>query len=422
MAPAFPLALLLRAMPIPLHTVLVIEDPSEHSRDHGDSVRIADLLFDGTYSRATGEGEGREGAMDGAYPTAASYAFLSLLATFSLHSVSNCCRLIFDACGERAAKFAVIPAALCQMWLLWPPLTFTFSLQMVMLILIAIDYCQHLVSCAYWAAVACRATSASRRGRALYGVCGGLFHMLSAVPLVSFHVVTSYQFFETTERPGPWVCVPLVGLAVGLMASAQTCWINMALLTPQASAATRLAMVHEPRGSGRRAPSPQLPRAAPRKQRQRQSERSYHPEHRTVQSSSTADDMELAAGEASELAAALRASMSTCERSQDERSFVHTDFTLPQTTPDYIPIYPADLVVVHGAPPPPPPAPPPAPLPAPPDEEPAPLPAQPGGEVDVWAEAHTEEDVWAEAQTDQGETYYYHLVTGEASWERHYVL
>ena len=417
MSLTFPTALLLQVMPVPLGTVWP---------DHPDSY----ILFDGDYSRAASDDDnGRYGAISAdmgaynrTYPTAASYAFLSLVIFFSLHSVGNCCRVIFDACGERAAKFAVIPAALCQMWLLWPPLTFTFSLQMVMLILIAIDYCQHLVSCAYWAAVACRATSASRRGRALYGVCGGLFHMLSAVPLVSFHVVTSYQFFETTERPGPWVCVPLVGLAVGLMASAQTCWINMALLTPQASAATRLAMVHEPRGSGRRAPSPQLPRAAPRKQRQRQSERSYHPEHRTVQSSSTADDMELAAGEASELAAALRASMSTCERSQDERSFVHTDFTLPQTTPDYIPIYPADLVVVHGAPPPPPPAPPPAPLPAPPDEEPAPLPAQPGGEVDVWAEAHTEEDVWAEAQTDQGETYYYHLVTGEASWERHYVL
>lgn len=232
MAPAFPLALLLRAMPIPLRTVLVIEDPSEHSRDHGDSVRIADLLFDGTYSRATGSGEGREGAMDGAYPTAASYAFLSLLALFSLHSVSNCCRVIFDACGERAAKSAVIPAALIQLWLLWPALTFTFTLQMILLILIATDYVQTFVGCTFWAAVACtEEPSSAGRARACYGICGGALHMLSAAPLVGFHVATfdGTDAYNTTEeaddqggsRVDQWISVPLVGLAVGLMGSAQ---------------------------------------------------------------------------------------------------------------------------------------------------------------------------------------------------------
>ena len=28
-----------------------------------------------------------------------------------------------------------------------------------------------------------------------------------------------------------------------------------------------------------------------------------------------------------------------------------------------------------------------------------------------------EEDEWAEAQTEAGETYYYHLVTGETAWD-----
>ena len=150
MAPAFPMAFLLRAMPFPLGTVRVI-DPveldSDHSRDHNDSSRCASLLFDGTYSRATGSGDRRLDSYPvprpiapPSYPTAASYAFLSLLALFSLHSVCNCCRVIFDAFGERAAKSVVIPAALCQLWLLWPALTFTFSLQMILLILIATDY------------------------------------------------------------------------------------------------------------------------------------------------------------------------------------------------------------------------------------------------------------------------------------------
>ena len=132
-----------------------------------------------------------------------------------------------------------------------------------------------------------------------------------------------------------------------------------------------------------------------RKKRQRQNERSYHPEPRLAQSS-TAVDTELTAGErGSQLAAA------------EPRSFVHTDFSLPQTTPDYITNYPDDLaVVVPGTPPPPP----------------ALLPAPPGGEVDVWASAHSEQDVWAEAQTEQGETYYYQIVTGETTWERHCVL
>ena len=374
MSLTFPTALLLRVIPVPLGTVW---------RDEPD----AHMLFDGTYSRAASYGDGRD---DGAYPTAASYAFLSLLIFFSLHSVSNCCRVIFDACGEGVAKSAVIPAALCQLWNLWPSLTFTFSLQMTMLILTTIDYVQHLAGCTYWAAVAYHARRASAaRCRALYGVCGGALHMLSIVPLVSYHVATFEAY--PTERPDPWVCVPLVGLAVGLMASAQTCWIKMALLTPQA--ATRLAMVHAPRG-GQRAPSPQLPRAAMRKKRQGQNERSYHPEPRLAQSS-TAVDTELSAGERSQISAS------------EPRSYVHTDFSLPQTTPDYIANYPDDLVVVVSGTPPPPPA-----L----------LPAPPGGEVDVWASAHSEEDVWAEAQTEQGETYYYHIVTGETTWERHYVL
>ena len=235
MAPAFPMAFLLRAMPFPLGTVRVI-DPSEldsdHSRDHNDSARCANLLFDGTYSRATGSGDRRLDSyptLYPTYPTAASYAFLSLLALFSLHSVCNCCRVIFDAFGERAAKSVVIPAALCQLWLLWPALTFTFSLQMILLILIATDYAQTFVGCAFWADVACNASpSSAARARACYGVCGGALHMLSAVPLVGFHVATfdgtdTYNpcGTDTTEEADQWVSVPLVGLAVALMGSAQ---------------------------------------------------------------------------------------------------------------------------------------------------------------------------------------------------------
>ena len=117
----------------------------------------------------------------------------------------------------------------------------------------------------------------------------------------------------------------------------------MALLTPQATpqAATWHAMVREPRGEGRaapsRAPSQELRRAATRKTRQGQNERSYHPESRIAEAFSTGDvDTELAAAEHSQLAAA------------EPRSFVHTDFTLPRTTPDYPPNY-----LDEGMPPPP---------------------------------------------------------------------
>ena len=230
MAPAFPMAFLLRALPFPLGTVRVI-DPLELdsalSRDYNDSVRCASLLFDGTYSRATGSGDRRLDMVPRpiappSYPTAASYAFLSLLALFSLHSVCNCCRVIFDAFGERAAKSVVIPSALCQLWLFWPALTFTFSLQMILLILVATDYAQTFIGCAFWADVA-------RTGaRGCYGVCGGALHMLSAVPLVGFHVATfdgtdAYNPCGTdaTEEADQWVSVPLVGLAVALMGSAQ---------------------------------------------------------------------------------------------------------------------------------------------------------------------------------------------------------
>ena len=39
----------------------------------------------------------------------------------------------------------------------------------------------------------------------------------------------------------------------------------------------------------------------------------------------------------------------------------------------------------------------------------------------MWASADSEQDVWAEAHTEQGERYYYHVVTGETAWERHCV-
>ena len=227
MSLTFPTALLLQVMPVPLGTVWP---------DHPDSY----ILFDGDYSRAASDDDnGRYGAISAdmgaynrTYPTAASYAFLSLVIFFSLHSVGNCCRVIFDACGERAAKSAVIPAALCQLWLFWPALTFTFTLQMILLILIATDYVQTFVGCTFWAAVACtEAPSSAGRARACYGVCGGALHMLSAAPLVGFHVATfdETDAYNTTEeaddqggsRVDHWVSVPLVGLAVGLMGSAQ---------------------------------------------------------------------------------------------------------------------------------------------------------------------------------------------------------
>ena len=130
-----------------------------------------------------------------------------------------------------------------------------------------------------------------------------------------------------------------------------------------------------------------------RKKRQGQNKRSYHPESRIAQASSAGDvDTELAAAEHSQLAAA------------EPRSFVHTDFTLPRTTPDHLPTY-----LDEGMPPPPGPR--------------APVQAPPGrAEGDVWASAHSEQDVWAEAHTEQGERYYYHIVTGETAWERHCVL
>ena len=339
---------------------------------------------------------------DGVYPTAASYVFLSLLICFPLHSISNCCRVTFDAFGEGAAKLAVLPAALCQLWLLWPALTATFSLQMVMLILVAIDYGQHFVACTYWAAVACGAARASAaRARAFYGVCGAVLHMLSVVPLVSFNVAT----VDTADKPNQWVYVPLVGLAVGLLAYAHMCWIKMALLTPQAVTQAGLVMMYEPRACGRHA-SPQLPRVALRKTAQGQSE------ERTPLSSRGI------------FACGRKVTPSLLEltaTSKGSSSFIHTDFSLPQITPDYLPDYPDHLVADPSAPPPPP-----TPPPAPP---PAPLPAgrTTCGEDDVverttWWGGRGENDVWAEAQTEQGETYYYHVVTGETAWERHTVL
>ena len=272
MAPAFPMAFLLRALPFPLGTVRVI-DPleldSDHSRDHDGSARCASLLFDGTYSRATGSGDRRlelpAPIAPPTYPTAASYAFLSLLALFSLHSVCNCCRVIFDAFGERTAKSVVIPAALCQLWLLWPALTFTFSLQMILLILIATDYAQTFVGCAFWADVACNASpSSAARARACYGVCGGALHMLSAVPLVGFHVATfdgtdAYNPCGTdaTEEADQWVSVPLVGLAVALMGSAQ------AILSLPAQALVLGTAFYGPRPKPKPDPKPDLRELVP---------------------------------------------------------------------------------------------------------------------------------------------------------------
>lgn len=350
---------------------------------------------------------------EGAYPTAASWLFLSLFVSFPLRSICNCCRILFDAYGEAVAKFAAVPAALCQLWLLWPTRTAAFSLQMAMLILAAVDYGQQLLGCTYWAAVACRAPRASaKRDRALYGVYGAALHMLSVAPLVGLRALT----FDDTKAPSPWISVPVVGLVVGLMAASHVFWTRMAQLTPQARLSMAgLAMMYEPRGGQNTNTSPKLPRAALRKNRQgpssKQSDRyGYHSPRRLV-------DAELALAERSQLGL-----------TEVSRSFIHTDFSL--RTPDLslrhtdpscpLPRDRDDLVVVPAnvplplplPPPDPPPDPPSDPPPPPPLPLPAQWPAPPGGDGDVWAEA----------QTEQGETYYYHLVTGETTWERHLVL
>ena len=161
------------------------------------------------------------------FPTLANYAFLLLLAIFPVHSVCNICRVVYDACGSRASKMAILPAFAAQAWLLVPTLAKAWTLQQVFFCLTTVDYAQHLVGQLFWVVSACRAPAKSHaRARFWDGFWGSFLHCISIIPLIA------YLNFLSVDSHSTLVLNGLTVFMCSAMSISQTFWMKMALLTP----------------------------------------------------------------------------------------------------------------------------------------------------------------------------------------------
>lgn len=166
---------------------------------------------------------------DGAvYPTTPLILwYLTIFAFGLVHSVNNCCRIVFDAFGLRAAIWFIPVASSFQLWQVLA-LPFGFDPYLGVVVLTGIDYLEHLIALMYWLFRLCSAQNVDDKKRLWCGVCGVLLHMISIIPVLIY--VTRPVEVQTTGG----LCAVYITVIV-LMFASQMFWIRMALLTPRPS-------------------------------------------------------------------------------------------------------------------------------------------------------------------------------------------
>jgi len=151
---------------------------------------------------------------------AASVAVLLIHTAFGLHSVCNCCRVIFDISGKKAAQLFMPVAYVMQAWLLLPLGAGWITFGDALLILTAVDYMQHIGALVFWCWHVMKMQNRERERRCIYGVA---LHMTSVLPLVVRSIHGEFL-------PG-WHGASILFCSVFMMGS-QANWIAAAELTP----------------------------------------------------------------------------------------------------------------------------------------------------------------------------------------------
>mmetsp|Transcript_12152 Transcript_12152/g.18365 ORF Transcript_12152/g.18365 Transcript_12152/m.18365 type:complete len:299 (+) Transcript_12152:146-1042(+) len=145
---------------------------------------------------------------------------------YGVHSVNNCCRVIFDSRGLRVAILFIPVAFMLQAWIIIA-LLFGFNPYSSFMIGAFIDYIQHLSGLVYWLRKISKEDSEQvDKARAWFGVGGVFSHMISVVPVITYKMDVPLEDQTTGANLG------LLAFMVVVMIISQVFWIKMALCTP----------------------------------------------------------------------------------------------------------------------------------------------------------------------------------------------
>jgi hypothetical protein len=167
----------------------------------------------------TGFLQGYDGAL---YPTTPLILWYLKIFAFGVHSVNNCCRIVFDAFGLRAAVWFIPVAASFQLWQVLA-LPFGFDPYLGVVVLSGIDYLEHLIALMYWLfRLRSPPQQVDDKKRLWCGVWGVLLHKFAIIPAFIYGT-------KPVHTTGGLCAVYIT--AIVLMFASQMFWIKMALLT-----------------------------------------------------------------------------------------------------------------------------------------------------------------------------------------------
>lgn len=152
------------------------------------------------------------------------YVTVGLFSAF--HSVNNCCRVVFDMYGCRAAMKFIPVAVLLQGWQL-VALPYGLDPFTGLAVLMLIDYSQHSIALVYWLVKVCLSTEEEhvKKDRLWCGIGGVIFHMASVAPQM-FYIATTPVKLQTTNG----LCAIYLATVI-IMFVSHCFWIAMTLRT-----------------------------------------------------------------------------------------------------------------------------------------------------------------------------------------------
>lgn len=168
------------------------------------------------------------------YPhPAATYLAAMLVFGFPLHSITNTCRLVYDAQGPTAAGFMVPFAVAMQIWAILPIIS-GGHLPIYWFIVLVIHFGQLLSGVGHWLLRAFDSGRCGRQGdrvkarRLWYGFAASLLQLISFMP--SYCYLIAYDADRESLSTGGLVMCYLVQVLLEI--AAQVLWIRVGTLTP----------------------------------------------------------------------------------------------------------------------------------------------------------------------------------------------
>lgn len=183
------------------------------------------LLLNGVTPVPPFHGEGQETDYSAAFP--AVYVEHFIIFFFPLCAVANLVRIVYDAGGAKGYEQAwkMIPVAwFSQAWVHVLLVIGTVDFGMAILLVIILDYVQHLAGLVYWCT-----SGKSAQPRESSCIQGAIFHMLGMAPIFAYRGCVYGGQVEHNHLKH----IALMTFTVLTIAYSQMCFIKVAELTPK---------------------------------------------------------------------------------------------------------------------------------------------------------------------------------------------